>query len=94
MTTGEQTKPTRSHVVVKVGVVDSISGAKTIRVLVSRMVKHPFYGKYTRRRSKLLVHDPDQKAKLGDTVEIAQCRPISKHKSWRLRRVLRSAVVV
>lgn len=76
------------------GVVDSLSGAKTIRVTVSRLTKHPIYGKYVRRRTRLAVHDPNSAAKLGDTVEIIGCRRISKNKSWRLVRVLREAGLV
>jgi len=71
-------------------VVDSISGTKTVRVVVKRLVRHRLYGKYIRRRTKLLVHDPEQRAKLGDTVEIELCRPISKRKSWRVVRILKT----
>ena len=74
----------------RVGVVDSISGTKTVRVVVKRLVRHRLYGKYIRRRTKLLVHDPEQRAKLGDTVEIELCRPISKRKSWRVVRILKT----
>ncbi|MDY6913986.1 MAG: 30S ribosomal protein S17 [Planctomycetota bacterium] len=73
------------------GTVSSVGGEKTIRVVVDKLVKHPLYGKYVRRRSKLAVHDPADTAKLGDKVEIVSCRPISKTKSWRLLRVIRPA---
>ena len=73
------------------GVVISIAGEKTIGVRVDRLVKHVQYGKYIKRSSKLSVHDPDGTANLGDTVEIASCRPISKTKSWRLVRVIRES---
>ena len=75
----------------RTGVVSSISGEKTIRVDVNTLVKHPMYGKYVRRRTRLAVHDPKGDAGLGDTVEILACRRISKSKSWRLARVLRRA---
>ena len=78
----------------KLGVVDSISGARTVRVLVNDLVKHPLYGKYIRRRTKLLVHDVKEEARVGDTVEVASCRPQSKSKSWRLVRVVRRGGVV
>lgn len=73
-----------------VGIVKSNSGNKTIAVEVNRLVKNPKYGKHVRRRTKLLAHDPRNTAKLGDTVEISSSRRISKTKSWRLVRVLRS----
>jgi len=73
----------------RTGVVTSTGGDKTIRVEVSLMVKHPMYGKYVRRRTKLAAHDPDNAASLGDVVEILPCRRISKRKSWRLVRVVR-----
>ena len=75
----------------RIGVVDSISGAKTVRVVVERLVPHKLYGKYIRRKTKLLVHDPEQRAKLGDTVEIELCRPISKRKSWRLVKIVKTS---
>ena len=57
---------------------------KTVTVLIERRVKHPLYGKYIRRSTKLHVHDENNECKEGDTVVIAPCRPISKTKSWRL----------
>ncbi len=56
-----------------------------------RLIKHPVYGKYIRRTTKVLVHDQDNASKLGDIVSITECRPISKRKSWRLVEVLESA---
>ena len=73
------------------GVVISLVGTNTIGVRIDRLVKHAQYGKYIKRSSKLSVHDADGIAKLGDTVEIASCRPISKTKSWRLVRVVRQS---
>ena len=73
------------------GVVTSTGGDKTIQVRIDNLVKHPQYGKYVSRRSKLAAHDPEGAANLGDTVEIASCRPISKTKNWRLVRVVRAA---
>lgn len=57
---------------------------KTITVLVERQVKHPLYGKYIKRSSKIKAHDEENRCNEGDLVAIAQCRPISRHKSWRL----------
>jgi small subunit ribosomal protein S17 len=71
------------------GSVASAKGDKTIRVLVNHLVKHQAYGKYVRKATKVAVHDPQNDAKLGDTVEISMCRRISKSKSWRLLRIIR-----
>jgi small subunit ribosomal protein S17 len=57
---------------------------KTVTVLIERKVKHPIYGKYIRRSSKLHVHDEQNACQEGDMVTIEQCRPLSKTKSWRL----------
>lgn len=63
---------------------------KTITVRQDRLVKHPLYGKYIRRATKYKAHDEQNKAQIGDTVEITFCRPISKTKTWRLVNVLKS----
>jgi small subunit ribosomal protein S17 len=57
---------------------------KTIAVEIERVVKHPMYGKYMRRTTKLLAHDEKSEAKEGDKVSIAQSRPLSKRKAWTL----------
>ena len=61
---------------------------KTISVSVERLVKHPQYGKYVRRTTKVLAHDEQNECKEGDTVTITPCRPLSRHKSWKLVRVV------
>jgi len=66
------------------GVVVSSRMDKTATVLIERKVKHPIYGKYIRRSSKLHIHDADNACQEGDQVTIEQCRPLSKSKSWRL----------
>jgi len=73
----------------RVGKVTALSGAKTIRVQVDHLVRHPIYGKYLRKRSKLVVHDPSNAAHVDDVVEIAPCRRVSKRKAWRLVRIVR-----
>jgi small subunit ribosomal protein S17 len=72
----------------KIGVVESDKRDKTRKVVVRYKVKHPKYGKYVSRRTVLHVHDETNESHLGDKVEVAECRPISKTKSWRLVRVL------
>ena len=61
---------------------------KSATVMIERKVKHPVYGKYIRRSTKLHIHDAENLCKEGDTVVIEQCRPISKTKSWRLVEVV------
>jgi small subunit ribosomal protein S17 len=72
----------------RVGVVTSTGRQKTIAVTVSNLVKHRKYGKYIRRRTVLHAHDEKNECHKGDTVEIAEMRPISKTKCWRLVRIL------
>ena len=76
----------------KVGVVESDKRDKTRKVAINFSVKHPKYGKYLKKRTVLHVHDESNASKLGDRVEIAECRPISKTKSWVVLRVLKTAV--
>jgi small subunit ribosomal protein S17 len=64
---------------------------KSITVIVERQVKHPLYGKYIRRSSKLHAHDENNECREGDLVAIAECRPISRHKSWRLVNIVEKA---
>ena len=74
-----------------VGVVTSAAMEKTVAVRHERLVKHPLYGKYIRRAKKYLAHDEEGAAKVGDVVEIAQTRPLSERKCWRLVKVIRSS---
>ena len=64
---------------------------RTATVLVERRVRHPVYGKYIRRSTKLHVHDPENTCRAGDMITIEECRPISKTKSWRLVGVVKRA---
>ena len=64
---------------------------RTITVMVERRVKHPLYGKYIRRSTKLHVHDENNDCNIGDEVTIAECRPMSKTKSWRLVEIVKRA---
>jgi small subunit ribosomal protein S17 len=67
---------------------------KTITVLLERRVKHPVYGKYITRSSKIHAHDENNQCGIGDTVTVAETRPISKSKSWKLLEVVESATQV
>jgi small subunit ribosomal protein S17 len=73
------------------GVVTSDKGHKTIKVVVDYQMRHPKYGKYLKRRTVLHVHDEKNDAKEGDTVEITECRPLSKTKHHRLLRIVQKA---
>jgi small subunit ribosomal protein S17 len=61
---------------------------KTVSVAIERLIKHPVYGKYIRRTSKVMAHDANNECKAGDTVQIAEGRPISKNKSWSVVNVV------
>lgn len=71
-----------------VGVVVSDKMDKTVVVVVNRLVQHPSYKKYIRRRAKFRAHDESNTARMGDKVEIIQSRPLSRTKRWRLSRVI------
>jgi len=64
---------------------------KTITVAIERLIKHPTYGKYVRRTTKLLAHDERNECREGDVVTIGQCRPVSKRKAWTLLKVVERA---
>lgn len=72
----------------KVGVVESDKRSQTRTVVVNYLAKHAKYGKYIRQRTVLQVHDEKNDAKLGDIVEVAPCRPVSKTKTWKLVRIV------
>ena len=73
-------------------VVVASSGDKSIWAAINYKTKHPKYGKYIRCRTKLGVHDEHNQAGVGDVIEVAQCRPYSKTKSWRLVKIINKAV--
>src|SRR5260370_38782542 len=75
----------------EVGVVTSDKMNKTRRVEIPRLVKHPRYSKYIKRRTICKVHDEKNESHVGDTVEIMETRPLSKTKNWRLVRVVTKA---
>ena len=79
---------------VAVGVVTSDKMAKTRRVEIPRLVRHPKYGKYIRRKTICYVHDENNESNLGDTVEIIESKPRSKTKRWELQRVISKSTLV
>ncbi|MEW7976118.1 MAG: 30S ribosomal protein S17 [Candidatus Sedimenticola endophacoides] len=64
---------------------------KTITVKIERQVKHPIYGKFVRRSTKVHAHDENNECGIGDVVVVEQCRPLSKSKTWRLVKVVEKA---
>ena len=76
---------------VRIGVVESDVRDKTLKVRIDRLSRHPKYGKYLKRHVCLHAHDERNEARLGDVVEIMECRPLSKTKSWRLVKIVRKA---
>jgi len=64
---------------------------KTVSVAIERLIKHPMYGKYIRRTSKVLAHDERNECKAGDRVTISECRPKSKNKAWQVVDVIERA---
>ena len=70
------------------GIVVSNKMEKTALVLVERLTKHRTYGKYIRRRSKYMAHDPQNNCRIGDKVRIVESRPISKRKRWQVIEIL------
>ncbi len=74
-----------------VGLVESNKMDKTITIKVARLVKHPVYGKYIKRSTKLTAHDPENSCNVGDKVRVIATKPLSKTKRWRLVEVLERA---
>jgi len=91
MSDGTQAEAAGKSAKTLTGTVVSSKMNKTISVSVERLVKHATYGKYVRRTTKLLAHDENNECREGDTVAIAECRPLSRHKAWRLVRVIERA---
>jgi len=74
----------------KSGVVTSDKMDQTVTVMIERKIKHPLYKKYIKKSTKIHAHDPDNKCQQGDFVKIAECRPISKTKSWKVVEIVDS----
>jgi len=75
----------------RIGVVVSNKMEKSIVVAIKRKVKHPIYGKFINRTTKLMAHDEENSCKIGDTVRISETRPLSKSKTWRLVEIIERA---
>jgi len=84
----QQPRPARKE---RIGIVVSEKMNKTITVAIQRQVKHPIYGKFIKKTTKLMAHDENNDAHPGDTVRIMETRPLSKNKRWRLVEVIERA---
>jgi small subunit ribosomal protein S17 len=76
---------------IQTGSVVSDKMDKSAVVLIERRVKHPIYGKFMRKSTKLHIHDENNECAVGDTVQISECRPLSKTKSWTLVKIVEKA---
>jgi small subunit ribosomal protein S17 len=87
----ESARPEKVQQRATIGRVVSDRMDKTVAVAIERLIKHPMYGKYVRRTSKVLAHDENNECKVGDRVAIRECRPISRHKAWRVVSIVERA---
>ena len=90
-TTMASAEEVRNRRKLRIGVVSSDKMDKTVVVTISNLVRHPMYGRILKRSKKLKAHDEVNDAHIGDTVEIMECRPLSKDKCWRVVRVVERA---
>jgi small subunit ribosomal protein S17 len=86
-----QTEEVRNRRKLRTGVVSSDKMEKTVVVTIANLVRHPMYGRILKRDKKLKAHDETNDAHIGDTVEIMECRPLSKDKCWRVIRIVERA---
>ena len=76
---------------IQIGSVISDKMDKSATVLIERRVKHPIYGKFMKKSTKLHIHDENNECAIGDRVQISECRPVSKTKSWKLVKIVEKA---
>ncbi len=86
-----ETQELRNRRKERIGVVVSAKMDKTISIAIKRQVKHPIYGKFIKKTSKLMAHDETNDAREGDTVRVMETRPLSKNKRWRLVEIVERA---
>ena len=73
------------------GIVTSSAGDKSATIMIERRIKHPIYGKFIKRSTKIRLHDEANECNKGDTILIEECRPMSKTKSWKLVKIVEKA---
>jgi small subunit ribosomal protein S17 len=76
------------------GVVTSSAGDKSATIMIERKIKHPIYGKFIKRSTKIRLHDETNECNKGDTILIEECRPMSKTKSWKLVKIVEKAAEI
>jgi small subunit ribosomal protein S17 len=91
MTENVNPTPARAHRKVRIGKVISNKMQKSIVVAIERRVPHPLYKKYYKRTTTLMAHDENQEARIGDVVKVAETRPMSARKRWRLVSIVEKA---
>jgi small subunit ribosomal protein S17 len=84
----------KAHKKTRIGIVVSDKMDKSIVIRTERLVRHKLYGKFIRRQVKYMADDPESLCSVGDRVMIEECRPLSKNKRWRLRKIVEKAVIV
>jgi small subunit ribosomal protein S17 len=87
--TGNETAATTKRTLQ--GVVTSSAGDKSATIMIERKIKHPIYGKFIKRSTKIRLHDETNECNEGDTILIEECRPMSKTKSWKLVKIVEKA---
>ncbi len=90
MTTSSDDRKQRK---VRTGLVISNKMDKTVVVEVSRTVVHPVYKKFVRRRKRFMAHDEENRCRIGDEVMIVETKPLSRHKNWRVRKIIKEAAL-
>ena len=91
MTEVKEVTEARNQRKIRIGVVSSDMRDKTLAVDVERLVRHPLFGRVMKRKARLVAHDENNEAKIGDLVEVMETRPLSKTKRWRLTRIIEKA---
>jgi small subunit ribosomal protein S17 len=84
----------KAHKKSRIGIVISDKMDKSIVIRTERLIRHKLYGKFIRRQVKYMADDPESLCSVGDLVIIEECRPLSKRKRWRLRKIVEKAVIV
>lgn len=84
----------KAHKKSRIGIVISDKMDKSIVIRTERLIRHKLYGKFIRRQVKYMADDPESLCSIGDLVMIEECRPLSKRKRWRLRKIVEKAVIV
>ena len=84
----------KAHKKSRIGIVISDKMDKSIVIRTERLIRHKLYGKFIRRQVKYMADDPESLCSVGDLVMIEECRPLSKRKRWRLRKIVEKAVIV